>query len=81
MCNLGLNKLHAANLLIGNKNKFKNVLKNSMPNLYIKIRRPASAETDNFYCLEAPGSPWLQATGFRGFQAAKMISFCTEGTP
>ena len=23
-----------------------------------KIRSPVSAETDNFYCVEAPGRPW-----------------------
>ena len=34
----------------------------------IKLRRSASAETDNFYCLEAPGNP------------VQNISFCTEGT-
>ena len=29
----------------------------------IKIRSPASAETDHFYCLEAPGSPRAAPTG------------------
>ena len=37
----------------------------------IKIRSPTSAETDDFYCL------WPRAS--RGFQAVKVINFCTEG--
>ena len=46
----------------------------------IKSRSPFSTDTDTFYCLEAPGSPQPQATGFLGFQAVKCISFCTGGT-
>ena len=38
-----------------------------------KIRSPTRAETDTFYCLEAPLASW-------GFQTVKCISFCTEGT-
>ena len=33
------------------------------PQVSTKIRSPASAETDQFYCLEAPGKP--TATGHR----------------
>ena len=41
----------------------------------IKIRSPARAETDTFYCLEAPGSPQSQATGFVGLPGSKMLQF------
>ena len=32
----------------------------------IKPRSPFSTETDNFYCLEAPGSTWPASVGFLG---------------
>ena len=40
-----------------------------------KIRSPARAETDTFYCLGAPGSPRPQATGFLGLPGSKMYQF------
>ena len=36
------------------------------------MRSPASADTDTFYCLEAPGSPRPQATGFPGLPGSEM---------
>ena len=36
-----------------------------------KIRSPTSAETDQFYCLEAPGSPRSQDRGFLGLPGSK----------
>ena len=46
--------------------------------LCIKIKSPASAESERFICLEPPGSTWPQA--FRGFQSEKTLRFCTGGT-
>ena len=40
-----------------------------------KIRSPASAETNHCYCLEAPGSPRLQAKGFPGLPGSKNDQF------
>ena len=45
-----------------------------------KIRSPASAETDFFYCLEALGSPWPVAVVFPVLPGSKDISFCAEET-
>ena len=43
----------------------------------IKSRIPFSTEIDHFYCLEARRlRPWAS----RGFQAVKVISFCTGRT-
>ena len=36
-----------------------------------KIRSPACAETDHFYCLEPPGSPCPQAMGIPGLPGSK----------
>ena len=41
----------------------------------IKSRSPFSTETDTFYCLEAPGSPWPAAVGFLGLPGSKMYQF------
>ena len=41
----------------------------------IKSRSPFSTETDTFYCLEAPGSPWPQVMGFLGLPGSKMYQF------
>ena len=38
----------------------------------IKSRSPFSTETDTFYCLEAPGSPWPAAAGFLRLPDSKM---------
>ena len=38
----------------------------------IKSRSPFSTDTDTFYCLEAPGSPWPAAMGFLGLPGSKV---------
>ena len=39
------------------------------------VIKSASAETDHFHCLEAPGSPRLQAMGFPGLPGSKNDQF------
>ena len=41
----------------------------------LRIRISASAETDKFYCLKAPGSTRPQATGFLGLPGSKIYQF------
>ena len=40
----------------------------------IKSRSPFSTETDGFYYLEAPGSPWPAAVGFLGLPGSKEVA-------
>ena len=40
-----------------------------------KIRSPASAETDDFSCVEVRGSPQPQAMGFPGHPGSQIHQF------
>ena len=48
-----------------------------------KIRSPARAESERCFCLEPPGSPQTEATGFPGIPGRKPLRLCimyTGGT-
>ena len=46
-----------------------------MENSEIKSTSPFSTETEDFYYLEAPGSPWPAAVGFPGLPGSENHQF------